>query len=64
MLATRFGYHAAQLVRGGEFGRMVTLQGDTIGSVAMSEVAGKNRIVPVDHPLVATARGIGVMLGS
>ena len=64
VLATRFGYHAAQLVRGGEFGRMVTLQGDTIGSVAMSEVAGKNRIVPVDHPLVATARGIGVMLGS
>jgi 6-phosphofructokinase 1 len=63
VLATRFGYHAAQLVRRGEFGRMVTLQGDTIGSVAMSEVAGKNRTVPVDHPLVATARGIGVMLG-
>jgi 6-phosphofructokinase 1 len=64
VLATRFGYHAAQLVRRGEFGRMVTLQGDTIGSVAMSEVAGKNRTVPVDHPLVATARGIGVMLGA
>ena len=63
VLATRFGYHAAQLLRRGDFGRMVTLQGDTIASVAMSEVAGKNRTVPVDHPLVATARGIGVMMG-
>jgi 6-phosphofructokinase 1 len=63
VLATRFGYHAAQLLRRGEYGRMVILQGDTIASVAMSEVAGKNRTVPVDHPLVATARGIGVMMG-
>jgi len=64
VLATRFGYHAAQLVRKGDFGRMVTLQGDTISSAAISDVAGKNRTVPADHTLLSTARGIGVMLGT
>ena len=42
---------------------MVTLQGDTVGSVAIAEVAGRNRCVPTDHPLLRTVRGIGVMLG-
>lgn len=64
VLATRFGYHAAELVRQQAFGRMVTLQGDTIGSTAIADVAGRNRCVPADHALVRTARGIGVMLGS
>ena len=64
VLATRFGYHAAELLRAGRFGRMVTLQGDAIDSVAISDVAGRTRTVPADHPLVRTARGTGVMLGS
>jgi ATP-dependent phosphofructokinase / diphosphate-dependent phosphofructokinase len=63
VLATRLGYHAAQLVRARRFGRMVTLQGDHIDSIALAEVAGRNRCVPPDHPLLQTARGIGVMLG-
>ena len=63
VLSTRFGYHAAQLVRRGEFGRMVTLQGDDITSVPLASVAGRNRTVPVDHPLLAAARGLGIVLG-
>ena len=64
VLATRFGYHAAQLVRRGEFGRMVALQRDCIDSVPIADVADRSRTVPPEHPLLATARGIGVMLGS
>ena len=64
VLATRFGYHAATLLRRGEFGRMVTLQGDTICSAAIADVANRNRTVPLDHELVNTARGIGVMMGT
>ena len=64
VLATRFGYHAAELLRQGRFGRMVTLQGDCIDSVAISDVAGRTRTVPPEHGLLRTARGIGVMLGS
>lgn len=63
VLATRFGYHAAQLVRRGEFGRMVTLRGSECASVPLSAVAGRNRVVPTDHALLATARGLGIALG-
>jgi phosphofructokinase-like protein len=63
VLATRFGYHAAQLVKGRQFGRMVTLQGDVCSSASIAEVAGRNRTVPPDHELVLAARGLGVALG-
>jgi ATP-dependent phosphofructokinase / diphosphate-dependent phosphofructokinase len=63
VLATQFGTEAASLVRRGAFGRMVTLQGGALGSVALAEVAGRNRTVPLDHPLLACARQIGVCLG-
>jgi 6-phosphofructokinase 1 len=63
VLATRFGWHAAQLVREGRFGRMVTLRGDEIHSVEIETIAGRSRPVPLEHPLLQAARGIGVMLG-
>jgi 6-phosphofructokinase 1 len=63
VLATRFGYHAAQLVQRREWGRMVALQADTCTSVPLADVAGRNRLVPLDHSLVRAARGLGVCLG-
>ena len=63
ILATRFGYHAAQLIKAGQYGRMVALQGDACVSVPLNEVAGKTRLVPLDHPTMQAARGIGVSLG-
>ena len=63
VLATRFGHHAAQLVLGQHWGRMVTLQGGRIDSVAMQSVANTQRTVPTDHELVVMARDIGVCLG-
>ncbi len=63
VLATRFGYEAAQLVKNGQYGRMVALQGDDCVSVSLDDVAGRVRHVPLDHPLVRAARGIGVRLG-
>ena len=63
VLATRFGHRAAQLVRAGEFNRMVTLQGGELGSVPLADVAQRQRTVPADHPLLVTAREIGVSLG-
>jgi len=50
-------------VRRGEFGRMVTLAGSDCASVPLSAVAGRNRCVPSDHPLLAAAAGLGVSLG-
>jgi 6-phosphofructokinase 1 len=63
VLATRFGYHAAQLVQRREWGRMVALQADACTSVALADVAGHNRTVPPAHPLVSAARGLGTCLG-
>ncbi|MCU0928131.1 MAG: ATP-dependent 6-phosphofructokinase [Burkholderiaceae bacterium] len=63
VLATRFGNEAAHLVQRGEFGRMVTLAGGELGSVPLADVAGRNRRVPGDHPLLTCARQIGVSLG-
>ncbi|MEY5099364.1 MAG: hypothetical protein RJA36_2083 [Pseudomonadota bacterium] len=63
VLATQFGNQAAQLVMQGEFNRMVTLQCERLGSVPLSEVAHQSRKVPLDHPLLRTARQIGVSLG-
>ena len=62
VLATRFGYAAAQLVRQQRWGQMVTLAGSAIGSVTLSAVAGRNRPVPAEHPVLAAARGVGVAL--
>ncbi len=63
VLATRFGEMAAQLVKAGQFGRMVALQGDNCTSVPLVDVAGRTRRVPVDHPLLRTARSLGISLG-
>ena len=63
VLATRFGWAAAELLRQGRYGVMVALQGDQVTQVALAEVAGKNRPVPDDHPLLAAAEGLGISLG-
>jgi 6-phosphofructokinase 1 len=63
VLATQFGNEAAHLVQRGEFDRMVTLVGADLASVPLERVAGRNRRVPPDHPLLTCARQIGVSLG-
>ncbi|MEW6466000.1 MAG: ATP-dependent 6-phosphofructokinase [Pseudomonadota bacterium] len=63
VLATQFGNHAAQLVQQGLFDHMVTLRDGRMGAVPIAEVAGQNRRITADEPLLATARQIGICLG-
>ena len=63
VLATQFGNQAAQLLQKGQFNRMVTLAGGQLGSVPLAMVAGQNRRVPADDPLLQAARQIGVCFG-
>lgn len=63
VLATQFGNQAAQLVMAGQFNRMVTLQGGQLSCIPLAEVAHSHRSVPLNHPLLQTARQIGVSLG-
>jgi 6-phosphofructokinase 1 len=61
--ASRFGAAAVRALAGGLSGVMVTLAGQDVGTVALAEVAGRTRRVPVDGDTVHTARELGICLG-
>lgn len=63
LLATRLGVAAAKLLNAGRFGVMVASRGDQCVPVPLEQVAGKRKLVPLDHPLVETARLVGTCLG-
>lgn len=63
LLSTRYGVAAAALVREGAWGRMVVLADGAIASAPLAAAAGQRRRVPLDHPLLACARTLGVSLG-
>ena len=63
ILATKFGFHASELLMAGEFNRMVVSQGGKISSVDIAEVAGKVRTVPPDCRTIAAARAVGTSFG-
>lgn len=63
ILSTRMGSHAAELIANGQFGRMVAIDGDTITSVPLADVAGKTRLVPPDHELILQGKSMGVCFG-
>ena len=63
VLATRFGYHAFELLAAGRFGRMVVQEANRIDSVPIVEVADKVRTVPTDYPLIRAARAVGTCFG-
>ncbi len=62
-LATAFGVYAGAMVAEGQFGRMVALQNNRLASVPFEEVADKTRMIPLDHPMIATAHATGVSFG-
>ncbi len=63
VLAARLGNAAADLVAAEVSGVMVAALGDGTATVPLEDVAGKLRTVPLDHPLVETARNVGTCLG-
>ena len=63
LLATRLGAAAADLVAAGEYGYMVAARGDGAVPVPLADVAGKVKLVPLDHEWVTAARKVGTGLG-
>lgn len=64
LLATRFGVAAVKLIIKKDYGKMVALKGKDIIAVPTEEVSGKIRTVPLNSPLIATAKSIGTCLGN
>ncbi len=62
-LSTRMGGHATELIVNGQFGRMITLKGNEISSVPLSEIAGKLKLVTEDNDLVLQGKRMGVCFG-
>jgi 6-phosphofructokinase 1 len=63
-LATRLGGHATELIARKEFGRMVCINGEQIGSIPLSEVSGKLKLVAPDHDLITQGRRMGISFGN
>ncbi|TFW28883.1 6-phosphofructokinase [Massilia horti] len=64
VIASRFGAAAVRALARGQAGVMVALGGDGIESVALSQVAGRTKCVPVDSDTVLTACELGICLGN
>jgi ATP-dependent phosphofructokinase / diphosphate-dependent phosphofructokinase len=63
VLAMAFGHKAIQLVATGEWNNCVVMQQGETTFVPIESVAGQQRTVPLDSPLIATARAIGTSFG-
>jgi 6-phosphofructokinase 1 len=63
LLATRLANTGADLVAAGVFDVMVAATGEGTRPVRLSRVAGRRKVVPLDHPLVIAARHVGTCLG-
>lgn len=63
LLSTRFGVHAAELIRDGVFGVAVGMRGNNVVHNPLGEVAGKTKFVTMDDQNVQAARAMGIGLG-
>ncbi|MYN04043.1 ATP-dependent 6-phosphofructokinase [Pseudoduganella sp. DS3] len=63
LLGTLLGETGATMARADLWGSMVTVEGGGTGAVALADVAGRTRRVPLGHHLLTCARHIGVVLG-
>lgn len=63
VLATSLGAAAAELLARGRYGRMVCLDGNSVGSVSLEAPAEKIKTVPPDHYMIDTAVAVGTCMG-
>ncbi len=63
LLATRLGTACADLINKGDFGVMVAARGDGVEPVALKDVVGKRKTVPLDHDWIESARSVHTCFG-
>jgi 6-phosphofructokinase 1 len=63
VLATQFGHAALELLMSGVSGRLVVQQRGAITDIDLTSIAGKQRLVPRDHPLIHAARDVRTCFG-
>lgn len=63
VLATEFGHAAVEALIAGKRNRLIVMQGRTIADIELLRAANAQRMVPLDHPLIRSARAIGTSFG-
>jgi len=63
VLATEFGVRAVELIHAGRWGEMVRLKEGQISSVPIRDAVETYSTIEQDHPLIATARAVGIEFG-
>ncbi|TWT41791.1 6-phosphofructokinase [Phycisphaerae bacterium RAS1] len=63
VLATAFGHKAIQLVATREWNNVVVMQHGEVKFVPIESVAGQQRLVPLEDPLIGMARAVGTCMG-
>lgn len=63
MLATRLGTRAVDMIEKEKFGYMVGVKGNLLTEVSLEDVAEGPRQIPLDDPLIQSARSLGTCFG-
>lgn len=63
LLALRFGSGAVRAIGDGDFGSVVVYTPPTVSRRPISEIMGKQKLVPLDSGIILTARNLGVSFG-
>ena len=63
LLALRFGSGAVRAIGDGDFGSVVVYTPPTVSRRLISEIMGKQKLVPLDSGIILTARNLGVSFG-
>ena len=63
ILATKLGTACASCIDKGHYGIMVAEHGDEVKAIPLEDIAGKRKVVPVDHSWIHSARLVGTCLG-
>ena len=63
LLATSLGTACVDLIANGAAGIMVASRGTTVQPVPLASVAGRLKLVPMDHHWVLSARSVSTCLG-
>ena len=63
ILATRFGLHAAMLIKKNDYGKTVALDGANITDNKLADIAGKLKTVPKDCEMVNVAKALDISFG-
>ncbi|TFH35469.1 MAG: 6-phosphofructokinase [Bacteroidia bacterium] len=63
ILATRYGAYAAEMIAEKNYGTMVALRNNSITAVPLDEVAGQQKLVTREDPILMQAKGLGTNFG-